>query len=140
MESEAEVQARRIAEAEPARDERPTGAPLTSTRRAPVTWRLPSRGAFPPPRFEVVPESELDPVHVVEALGLRTDTPRALVKAIVTAVHCVDPADSNGVEKALSAFDLTSLLRPNASIASLASGIAHLSRSGTWPRLVKLCG
>jgi hypothetical protein len=88
----------------------------------------------------VVPESELDPVHVVESLGLRTDTPRALVKAIVTAVQSVDSSDPKCVEKALSAFNLASLLSPNASVASLACGIAGLRRSNTWPGLVKLCG
>jgi hypothetical protein len=128
------------AEPRPEREKTPGGALPTTPRRAPVTWRLPPRGTFPAPRFDVIAESELDPVHVVESLGLRSDTPRALVKAIVTAVQSVNSKDANGVEKALSAFDLTTLLRPNASVASLACGIADLSRSSTWPRLVKRCG
>jgi hypothetical protein len=106
-------------------------------RRASVTWRKPSRLDSRAPVCRVAPD--LDPVQVIESLGLRTDSPRALVKAIVTAVHSVDSRDSSRVEKALSAFNLASLLRPNADVASLAAGIAELTRSGTWPRMVDLC-
>jgi hypothetical protein len=100
---------------------------------------LPSHGRFPAPLFEVIADDALDCVSVVKSLGLCRDAPRPLVKAIVTAVHCVDSCDAAGVAKALSAFNLTSLLRPNASVASLASGIAALTRSGAWPQMVKRC-
>jgi hypothetical protein len=111
----------------------------TMPRRAPVTWRKPPRSKSPAPRFEVAPDGGCDPIHVVESLGLRSDAPRALIKAIVTAVRSVNSSDAADVVKALSAFNLASLLKPDASVASLASGIAELTRSGPWPQMVRLC-
>ncbi len=80
----------------------------------------------------------LDPVRVVEALGLRPDAPRAVVKSIVTVVDAMGATDAPAIEKVLSTFDLTSLLTPGQSVAALASGIADLARSDAWARLVEM--
>lgn len=79
-----------------------------------------------------------DPVRVVEALGLRPDAPRAVVKSIVTTVDAMGAADAAAVEKVLSTFDLTNLLKPGQSVATLASGIADLARSDAWAGLVEM--
>lgn len=80
----------------------------------------------------------LDPVRVVEALGLRSDAPRAVVKSIVTTVEAMGAADAPAVEKVLSTFDLTNLLAPGQTVATLASGIADLARSDAWALLVEM--
>ena len=79
-----------------------------------------------------------DPVRVVEALGLRPDAPRAVVKSIVTTVDAMGAADAAAVEKVLSTFDLTNLLKPGQSVATLTSGIADLARSDAWAGLVEM--
>lgn len=107
----------------------------TASRRASVTWRLPPREAgFANP--EAKSGSEPSAVPVVKSLGLRTDAPRAVVKAIVKAAHSVDSSDQLAVQTALSAFNLAPLLKPDASVKSLASGIAGLARSEAWPQMV----
>jgi hypothetical protein len=79
---------------------------------------------------------QADPVPAVAALGLRDDAPREVVKAIVKAAQDAGPSDPAAVEKALSAFSLATLLKPGATVATLAAGIAGLVRSGSWPKIV----
>jgi hypothetical protein len=78
-----------------------------------------------------------DPVPLVESLGLQDDAPRAVVKAIVAAANAAGPSDPAAVEKALSAFNLATLLKPGATVATLAAGIADLTRSGAWAQIVE---
>lgn len=84
------------------------------------------------------PAPQLDPVPLVEALGLRLDTPRAVVKSIVTTVDSMGATDAAAVELVLSTFDLRTLLKPGASVGTLASGIAELARSDAWASVVEM--
>jgi hypothetical protein len=78
-----------------------------------------------------------DPVPVVASLGLRDDAPRAVVKAIVTAAQAAGPSDPVAVEKALTTFNLATLLKPGATVATFAANIADLARSGSWAKIVE---
>ncbi len=76
-----------------------------------------------------------DPGSIAQALGLRNDAPRAIVRAIVSAADSAGPSDPVAVEKALSAFNLAPLLEPGATVSSLAKGIAGLAQRGAWGQL-----
>ncbi len=75
----------------------------------------------------------------MEALGLKSDAPRKVVKAIVTAVEAVGPSDPAAVLLALSTFNLDLLLKLNANVATFASGISSLANSGRWTQIVDEC-
>jgi hypothetical protein len=80
-----------------------------------------------------------DPVSILVALGLRRAAPRAVVKAIFIAADRVGPLDTVAVERALSAFGLVRLLKPESTVSTLAQGIAALARSAGWAQVVELC-
>ena len=82
-------------------------------------------------------DEALDPVPTVAALGLKDDAPRAVVKAIVTAAQAAGPTNPVAVEKALTTFNLATLLKPGATVATFAANIAYLARSGSWAQTVK---
>lgn len=78
-----------------------------------------------------------DPVAAVTSLGLRSDTPRAVVKAIVSAVQATDGKDLKEVKLALSNFNLPELLEPGSTVRSLATGLVELAHTSEWNRLGK---
>ena len=80
---------------------------------------------------------QADSAAIVKAAGLRADAPRDVVNAIVKAVDARDGTDPKQVKLALSSFNLPTLLKPDASVDSLATGIADLASSGTWSKVVR---
>ena len=83
--------------------------------------------------------TQADSTSIVKTAGLRSDAPRDVVNAIVKAVDARDGTDVNEVALALSNFNLPTLLKPNATVDSLAAGIADLAQSGELSKVVRQC-